>query len=139
MADAAEIRIDVSPGELIDKITILEIKAARFTDVEKLANVQRELALLQRAHAQTIAVSAEIERLTDELRRVNRQLWEIEDAIRVCEQQQDFGAKFIELARSVYHTNDIRAALKKQINEQLGSTIVEEKEYVDYGDDGAAH
>lgn len=116
----------VSWGELIDKITILEIKAARIADPAKLANVRRELqALTAVRDKQGKAPPA----LAAALREVNGQLWDIEDRIRECEQRGDFGAVFVELARSVYRTNDRRAALKKTINEQMGSELVEEKSY----------
>jgi hypothetical protein len=126
------ILVEVAPGELVDKITILEIKANRIADEAKRRHVVHELNLLQQARDQAAAPSAEMEILTAKLRAVNESLWDIEDAIRRCERQQDFGPKFIELARAVYHTNDERALLKRQINELLGSAIVEEKAYVDY-------
>jgi hypothetical protein len=116
----------VSWGELIDKITILEIKAARIADPAKLANVRRELqALTVVRDTQGTAPPA----LAAALRQVNEELWDIEDRIRDCEQRGDFGAPFIALARSVYTTNDRRAALKKTINLQMGSELVEEKSY----------
>ena len=116
----------VSWGELIDKITILEIKAARIADAAKLANIRRELqALIAVRDAQGTAPAA----LVAELSQVNEQLWDIEDRIRECEQRGDFGAAFIELARSVYKTNDRRAALKRKINDAMGSELVEEKSY----------
>lgn len=116
----------VSWGELIDKITILEIKAARIADAAKLANIRRELqALIAVRDAQGTAPAA----LVAELGQVNEQLWDIEDRIRECEQRGDFGAAFIELARSVYKTNDRRAALKRKINDAMGSELVEEKSY----------
>lgn len=116
----------VSWGELIDKITILEIKAARIADPAKLANVRRELQALTavRDTQGTAPVG-----LADELRQVNEQLWDIEDLIRECEQRSDFGAAFVELARSVYKTNDRRAALKRKINDAMGSELVEVKSY----------
>lgn len=127
------IRIDVSPGELIDKITILEIKAERIDDAGKLVNIRHELDTLQQARAAHIdADDAQVRQLTDELRRINEALWEIEDAIRECESAQDFGARFIDLARSVYRRNDERAAVKRQLNTALGSRLVEEKSYQAY-------
>ncbi len=126
------IQITVAPGELIDKMTILEIKLARFTDRSKIENVQCELELLQQAHAQQMASTPTLAELTRQLKETNEKLWDVEDAIRKCEANQDFGTHFIELARSVYKTNDLRAHLKRRINELLGSTIVEEKEYVEY-------
>jgi hypothetical protein len=121
--------VKVSPGELIDKITILQIKRQRFTDPAKLANVGRELDLLAAILDRVVRGSPELDRLTDELRSVNEALWEIEDQIRCYDHQQDFGPHFIEVARSVYQQNDRRAAIKRQINELLNSEIIEEKGY----------
>ena len=121
--------IEAAPGELIDKITILEIKAERIKDAEKLRNVRVELATLQSARDRTILPSEDLAALTAELRSVNEALWTIEDEIRECEQAGDFGPKFIELARLVYKNNDHRAAVKRRINERLGSQLVEEKSY----------
>ncbi len=126
---AAQVDIPGSIGELFDKITILEIKAARIADPEKLRNVSRELALLRALEAHYRPLSDDESRWIGELKRANEALWDIEGAIRECEQRNDFGADFIDLARSVYKTNDRRAALKKQINVSCGSSIVEEKSY----------
>lgn len=134
MQSPALIQVAIAPGELIDKITILKIKRERIADIAKRENVARELALLEDALVQAIAASDALQSLTRELGLVNKALWEIEDEIRICERDQEFGPRFIELARSVYRTNDARAALKRQINELLGSKIVEEKQYVDYVD-----
>ncbi len=123
--------IPVAPGELIDKITILEVKAARI-DAAKRANVEAELALLCAARDGAIAPSEALDALTRELAGVNAALWDIEDAKRACERTQDFGAQFIELARAVYRENDRRAAVKRRINELLGSSIFEEKSYKPY-------
>ena len=126
--------IEVSFGELIDKITILEIKSARIEDPIKSANIQTELEALTpvwekcRAHI----LSTELEGLRGELKQVNERLWEIEDAIRAQEQAKTFNAVFIELARSVYLTNDERARLKKRIDGLLGSRFSEEKSYQSY-------
>lgn len=127
------ILVPISPGELLDKITILRIKAQRMTDREKVANVRHELELLEQtwresARQSGVDVSAE-ER---ELEAVNTRLWVIEDDIREKEGLRAFDARFIELARSVYIENDERAAIKKRINQKLGSKIVEEKSYKDY-------
>src|ERR1043166_857496 len=119
------ILIPVAPGELIDKITILEIKSARIQDPCKRAHVETECALLQTVYSQRIPPSAELSALIAELKTINEAMWEIEDAIRDCERAGDFGPRFIDLARSVYKTNDQRARLKRQINELLGSEIVE--------------
>ena len=119
----------VSWGELIDKITILEIKARRIADPAKHANVARELEALVGARDAGGALPPAIAPLAVELRAVNEALWEIEDAIRDCEAAGDFSTKFVDLARRVYKTNDRRAALKRGINEALGSDLVEEKSY----------
>jgi len=121
--------IEAAPGEVLDKISILEIKAERISDADKLRNVRAELTTLQAARDRTILMSGPLEELTAELRSVNHALWDIEDAVRACERDGDFGAKFVELARLVYKNNDRRAAIKRQINERLGSRIVEEKLY----------
>lgn len=125
----APILVPISPGELIDKITILEIKAARISDPAKAANVAHELALLQAACTAGVRRDAEIDRLTEELRGVNAALWDVEDDLRAAEAAGDFGPGFVALARSVYVTNDHRAALKRAINLRLGSALVEEKSY----------
>ncbi len=126
------LQVEVSAGELVDKITILEIKAERIVDPAKLANVHRELRSLTTARREALPSSEELDELTAELRRINEGLWEIEDDIRDCERKRDFGERFIELARAVYRTNDRRAAAKRKINELLGSELVEEKAYADY-------
>ena len=126
------LQVEVSAGELIDKITILEIKAERIADPEKLTNVHRELRSLTATREKALATSPELDESTAELRRINERLWEIEDDIRDCERKRDFGERFIELARAVYRTNDRRAAAKRRINELLGSELVEEKDYAAY-------
>lgn len=123
--------VPVAWGELIDKITILEIKVQRLRRPDALANAARELAALQGAFAEALP-SLGLESLTTELRRVNLKLWEIEDAIREKEAQQDFGLDFIVLARAVYRTNDERARLKREIDRLQGSEITEEKQYSPY-------
>ncbi len=127
------ILVPISPGELIDKITILEIKSERIADAAKLQHVRTELAALRTVSDQALEPTERLLRLAAELRAINEALWEIEDAIRLCEREEDFGPGFIALARSVYHQNDKRAALKRQINELLGSELIEEKAYQDYG------
>ena len=127
-----EILIPISPGELLDKITILQIKAERIADPMKVANVKTELDMLSKVWSETIEVDAEITALTTELKSVNEALWEIEDDIRDEERGRRFGERFIELARAVYVTNDERANAKKKVNLHLNSTIVEEKSYQDY-------
>jgi hypothetical protein len=127
-----EILIPISPGELLDKITILQIKAERIADPVKVANVKTELDMLSKVWSETVEVDAEITALTTELKSVNEALWEIEDDIRDEERGRRFGERFIELARAVYVTNDERANAKKKVNLHLNSTIVEEKSYQDY-------
>jgi hypothetical protein len=124
--------IEVAPGELLDKIAILEIKRERIADPGKLVNVHRELEALRAVAEEALPDSPDLRRLRQELKSVNERLWGIEDEIRLCERRQDFGSRFVELARSVYHKNDRRAAVKRQINELLQSRLVEEKSYTDY-------
>lgn len=132
----AEIRVPISPGELIDKITILEIKSERMTDATKLANVRLELQLLEETWRESDYGRSDIGGERGELKRINEKLWVIEDEIRDKERARAFDQRFIELARAVYFTNDERAAVKRRINDQLGSRIVEEKSYADYGTGG---
>ncbi len=122
------IEIPVSTGELLDKISILEIKARRIADPAKLGHVRRELALLRERSA-AAGLEGRLDPLFDELRSVNEQLWEIEDRIRAHEAAGRFDHEFVELARAVYKTNDRRAAIKKAINERTGSAIQEIKSY----------
>ncbi len=126
------IHVPVSPGEVLDKITILEIKSERIADPEKVANVRVELALLQETWKQSIAEDETIRSLHAELKSINEELWEIEDDIRDKERAKEFDQKFIELARAVYFTNDRRSEVKKKLNLHLGSQIIEEKSYQDY-------
>ena len=119
----------LSLGELIDKITILEIKSERIGEPAKLANIRRELALLRQLQTDAGLTSARIDGFAAELKHVNETLWVIEDDIRECEAAADFGARFVALARSVYQNNDRRAAIKREINLAFGSEIVEEKSY----------
>ena len=123
---------EISPGELFDKISILEIKKARIRDKEKLRNIELELDLLKSAGSGSIPSSPRLTELFNEIKAVNERLWEIEDDIRRCERNNDFGEEFIRLARSVYHTNDRRSAIKRGINELLGARIKEEKSYAPY-------
>ena len=126
------ILVEISPAELIDKLTILEIKLELIEDEGKRANVKREYSLLTSAYQATIVETEPLRELTSTLKRINRELWDIEDNIRAEERAKSFGARFIELARSVYRTNDRRAAVKRQINAMLNSPIPEEKSYADY-------
>ena len=125
--------LETSPGEFLDKLTILEIKSERIRDPAKLANVMRELALMRRLWDTATGVDGEIPALVVELKTVNESLWVIEDQIRDCEAAGRFDAGFVELARSVYQTNDRRAAIKRRINAVLGSELIEEKSYREYG------
>ena len=122
----------ISAGELIDKITILRVKAQRIGDPVKEANVRKELALLEATARSHISPSADMDRLTAELTAVNAALWDVEDGKRGCERRQDFGSDFVALARRVYIENDQRAAIKRAINAAAGSDIVEEKSYKPY-------
>ncbi len=128
----AELLVPISPGELIDKITILEIKSQRMTDEAKLHNVRTELALLSDTWKASPYSSTDISAEWTGLRDVNGRLWDIEDRIRDKEREARFDGEFIELARAVYVTNDERAAIKRRINTRLGSALVEEKSYRDY-------
>lgn len=130
-----DIMVPVSPGELIDKITILRLKAERISDAAKLANVRHELALLTDLAAKAIPPSAALRALEADLHAINANLWDIEDAIRAADAQGDFGAGFIALGQAVYRTNDRRAVVKKLINQLLGSAIIEEKSYHSHGGD----
>lgn len=124
-----QLMVEVSVGEVIDKITILGIKTQRIADPAKLANVRAELDSLNDTLAVVLTPSADLARLQAELFEINAALWDIEDEIRECEMRGDFGPTFVELARAVYVTNDKRAAVKKQINIALGSRLIEEKSY----------
>jgi hypothetical protein len=127
-----ELLVPLSPGELLDKITILRIKVARIQDAAKLANVKRELALLEQTWKDSGAAGHDVALDERALENVNERLWDIEDRIRDKEALQTFDREFIELARAVYICNDERAAIKKRINLQLGSSLVEEKSYKQY-------
>lgn len=127
-----DILVPISPGELLDKITILRIKVARIQDAEKLANVKLELALLEKTWRDSGAAAHSVTRDERELQKVNERLWDIEDLIRDKEARQTFDRDFIELAREIYRCNDERAAIKKRINMQLGSRLIEEKSYQPY-------
>jgi uncharacterized protein with von Willebrand factor type A (vWA) domain len=128
----SEILAPVSFGELLDKIAILQIKAERMKDPEKVANVRKELDALSTTWLGHPAAQQQIPELRADLKAVNERLWDIEDDIRACEQRQSFDQEFIRLARAVYFENDERARIKKQINLALGSAYVEEKSYQDY-------
>jgi len=127
-----DILVPISPGELLDKITILRIKSARMSDAAKLANVRHELKLLEQTWSTAVPPAADVRADELALAAVNTRLWDIEDEIRVLERKQQFDAAFIALARSVYIENDERAAIKKRVNVTLGSALIEEKSYQPY-------
>lgn len=126
------INTPVSIGEVVDKVTILAIKSERITSVEKLQNINKELELLREILSGVDGLWATIESLYADLKRINEELWVIEDDIRIKEYKKEFDDEFIRLARAVYVTNDKRADVKKKINLKLGSELVEEKSYEDY-------
>ena len=127
-----EIKVPISPGELLDKITILRIKSQRMTDPQKVRNVRVELDALQETWSSSAYARIDVAADIQALQTVNERLWVIEDDIRDKERAQAFDAEFIRLARAVYVENDARAAIKKRINVTLGSSIVEEKSYKEY-------
>jgi hypothetical protein len=127
-----DILVPISPGELLDKITILRIKQVRILDAAKLANVKLELALLEQTWRECGGAARDVALDERALQNVNERLWDIEDRIRDKEAKQSFDRDFIELARAVYLANDERAAIKKRINLQLGSRLIEEKSYKQY-------
>ena len=126
------LRVEISVGELVDKITILEIKLMFIEDDVKRENINKELTTLNSSFVEDVGEGEEILVLKESLKKVNLELWRIEDDIRECERQSNFGDDFIKLARAVYHTNDKRAALKREVNELVGSELVEEKSYAAY-------
>lgn len=129
-------KIEVSDGEIFDKYTILEIKLDKIKDEAKLANIRKEYdslaPVIDQIYLKSDSVHEQLEFLHTDLLNVNKTLWNIEDYIRDCERAESFGVDFIELARSVYYTNDDRADVKKQINALTGSDLVEEKSYQEY-------
>ena len=129
---ALEIKVPISPGELLDKITILRIKSRRMTDPQKLANVRLELHALEEIWENSAPAGIDVQSDVRALLEVNERLWVIEDDIRDKERAQAFDAEFIRLARAVYIENDERAAVKRRLNITLGSDLVEEKSYSDY-------
>ena len=126
------IQSEISSGELLDKISILEIKLKKIKDKENLKEINKEYAILKQSQNLNIKLTNELKDLFDELKKVNLNLWDIEDKLRICEKNKDFGEKFIELARGVYFNNDSRAKIKSEINELSGSNIKEIKQYSDY-------
>lgn len=129
---AMTIKVEISFGEFLDKITILEIKSERISDAEKLDNINQELSLLRDSWAAHPASQTDISDEMVRLKAINEKLWEIEDDIRDKERNKAFDQTFIELARAVYFTNDERAAVKRELNLKLGSGLIEEKSYTDY-------
>jgi hypothetical protein len=127
-----EIRVPVSPGELLDKITILRIKSSRMRDASKLANVRTELEALERLWNASPYAAVDVTSDVGALLAVNERLWTIEDDIRDKERAQTFDADFVRLARAVYIENDERAAIKRRLNVRLGSSLIEEKSYAEY-------
>ncbi len=127
-----DILVPISPGELLDKITILRIKSARMSDAAKLANVRHELRLLEATWAGAVPAGADLADEERALQEVNERLWEVEDRLRDLEAAKRFAEDFTGLARAVYFNNDERAAIKKRINTRLGSALVEEKSYRPY-------
>jgi|TARA_Y100001949_G_scaffold87570_1_gene74018 predicted nuclease with TOPRIM domain len=126
------IQSEISSGELLDKISILEIKLKKIKDKENLKEINKEYAILKQSQNLNIKLTNELKDLFDELKKVNLNLWDIEDKLRICEKNKDFGEKFIELARGVYFNNDSRAKIKSEINKLSGSNIKEIKQYSDY-------
>ena len=123
---------EISPGELLDKISILEIKLEKVKDKDRQKKIKNEYDILKKVQNSSIEMSDKIKDLYRSVSNVNIKLWDIEDKIRICEQNKDFGKNFIELARGVYFYNDKRAKLKNEINKILKSNIEEIKQYVDY-------
>jgi adenine C2-methylase RlmN of 23S rRNA A2503 and tRNA A37 len=123
---------EISAGELLDKISILEIKLDKIKNPNNQKEINKEYKLLKETKDSNIKVTEKIKQLLNEIKAVNLKLWEIEDKIRICEKNKNFGKEFIELARAVYSTNDKRAKIKSEINEAVGSNIREIKQYVNY-------
>jgi hypothetical protein len=127
-----EITVPVSPGELLDKITILRIKSKRMSDAQKLENVRAELRALEQIWNASPCAAVDVARDVGALLAVNERLWSIEDDIRDKERAKSFDADFVRLARAVYIENDERAAIKRRLNVALGSSLIEEKSYAEY-------
>jgi len=127
-----KILTEISAGELLDKISILEIKLDKIKDKESLDEIKKEYRSLNEARNSHIAITKDIQNLFDQLKEINIKLWSIEDEKRICEKNKDFSEKFIELARNVYINNDKRAKIKYEINKLMGSNIKEVKKYANY-------
>ena len=123
---------EISAGELLDKISILEIKLKKIEDKNNLEEIKKEYKILQKIQNSSIKFDDKIKKLFDSIKKVNIKLWNVEDKLRVCEKNKDFGKNFIELAREVYFNNDKRSKIKSKINKILGSNIREVKQYVNY-------
>ena len=123
---------EISAGELLDKISILEIKVDKIKNEIKLEEIKKEYKVLKEAQKLNVGDTNDIQQLFDEIKKVNLNLWNIEDKLRICEKNKDFGKKFVDLARKVYFNNDKRAKIKSKINEVLGSNIREIKQYIRY-------
>ena len=128
----SKVYVQTSVGELIDKMTILEIKKEKISDKNSLTIINKEYSSLEESIKKDVKMSNEIKKLWSELKKINLKLWEIEDGIRLCEKNKKFDEKFIEFARSVYKCNDIRSKLKLQINQLSGSNLQEVKQYTKY-------
>jgi post-segregation antitoxin (ccd killing protein) len=129
---AKKILTEISAGELLDKISILEIKIDNIKDKESLIEINKEYESLNKTKDSNIKITNDLQKLIDELKETNKKLWKIEDQKRICEKNKDFGNSFVELARNVYFNNDKRAKIKSEINKLLGSNIREIKKYVSY-------
>jgi hypothetical protein len=128
-AAVKSVTIDTAPADLLDRITVLEIKSERLTSNLALRNVRTELLSLCAARDRAIPITSELDRLTNELRHINETLWDLEEAVRICEAANDFGEQFVKSARSIIHANDRRAAIKQAINRALGASFQEEKSF----------
>jgi len=127
-----QINVPISPGELVDKITILEIKKEFIDDINKLKNIKHEYDLLMQIYSNDVSQTDGVDSLKSKLKNINLSLWKIEDDIRDCERDKIFNERFVQLARDVYFTNDKRSKVKLEINLLLNSSLVEEKSYKDY-------
>ena len=130
--ESKKILSEISTGELLDKISILEIKLEKIKDKENHEEINKEYKILKKAQNSNIEITEKIKYLFNGIKNINRNLWDIEDKLRICEKNKDFGENFIELARSVYLNNDKRSKIKSEINKILGSNIREIKQYVNY-------
>ena len=129
---STKILTEISAGELLDKISILEIKLVKINDKESLLEINKEYNSLKETQNSNIKLTKNVENLIKELKEVNLKLWDIEDNKRICEKNKDFGKMFVDLSRNVYFNNDKRAKIKSEINKLLGSNIKEVKQYVNY-------